>query len=182
MAKNRRSPIDALPSFGDDGALNVVVETPAGFRSKLRYEPEAGVFALGKILPEGFSFPFDFGFVPGTLADDGDPLDVMLVAETGSAPGCLVVARPLGVLEVEERSKKAGKEKPVRNDRILAVPLASRQYAELAGLDQLPQALREQIEYFLTSYNALEGKEMKIIGLKGPGGATKLVRQLARKK
>lgn len=181
--KSPFSPIEALPPFREDKNLNVIVETPAGSRSKLKYEPDLGVFALGKFLPEGFSFPFDFGFVPGTLADDGDPLDVMLIAETGSAPGCLVPARLLGTLEAEERKrKKSGKGKPLRNDRILAVPVASRQYAELTTLDQMPAALREQIEYFLTSYGVLEGKEMRIIGLKGPAGTARLVKQAARKK
>lgn len=175
---NRTFPIDSLPPFGQDKAVNAIVETPAGFRSKLKYEPETGLFVLRKILPEGFSFPFDFGFIPGTRAEDGDPLDVMLIAETGTAPGCLVPARLLGALEAEEWQRKdAGKGKPVRNDRILAVPLASRQYAELSTLDEMAAALREQIEHFLVSYGALEGKEMRIIGQRGPARALKLVEQ-----
>lgn len=180
MAKSRSlSPVDSLPPLRDDGTINVIVETPAGSRSKLKYEEGVGLFAQGKILPEGFAFPFDFGFLPGTRAEDGDPLDVMLIAEAGTATGCLVPARLLGILEAEEN--KAGKKKPVRNDRILAVPLASRQYADLTDLKQVPQALREQIEYFLTSYGVLEGKEMRITSLDGPGKAAKLIRKATRK-
>lgn len=183
MAKSKPlSPFDSLPPFRDDGTVNVVVETPAGFRAKLKYEPKAGLFALGKFLPEGFSFPFDFGFVPGTLAADGDPLDVMLIAEAGSAPGCLVPARLLGALEAKERRRDGGGKKPVRNDRILAIPLASRQYADLDDLDRMPSALREQIEHFLTSYGVLEGKDVEIVGLKGAAGAAKLVRAAIPKK
>ncbi|HZX30978.1 MAG TPA: inorganic diphosphatase [Rhodocyclaceae bacterium] len=181
MAKSAHpSAIDSLPPFTDDGNLNAVVETPAGFRSKLKYEAKAGLFVLGKVLPEGFSFPFDFGFIPGTLAEDGDPLDVMLICESGTAPGCLVPARLLGVLEIRERKKKTGE--PVRNDRILAVPIGSRQYAELESLARIPKALREQIEYFLVSYGALEGKKTRIIGQRGPDEARELVKQAAGRK
>jgi inorganic pyrophosphatase len=184
MAKSAPpSPIASLPPFAEDGSLNAVVETPAGFRSKLKYEAEAGLFLLGKMLPEGFSFPFDFGFVPGTLAEDGDPVDVMLIAECGTAPGCLVPARLLGVVEAEERKKKhGGKGKVVRNDRLLAVPLGSRRYAELKSLEQMPPALREQIEYFLVSYGALEGKKTRIIGLRGPDEARQLVKEATVRK
>lgn len=180
MAKSRSlSPVELLPPLQGDGTANVIVETPAGSRSKLKYEGGIGLFTQGKILPEGFAFPFDFGFLPGTRAEDGDPLDVMLVAEAGTATGCLVPARLLGILEAEESG--AGKKKPVRNDRILAVPLASRQYADLMDMEQLPQALREQIEHFLTSYGVLEGKEMRIIGLGGTRKAARLVRKATRK-
>lgn len=167
-------PFDALPPFHPDGTVNVVVETPAGCRCKLKYEAKMGVFTVSKILPEGFVFPFDFGFVPGTQADDGDPVDVMLVAEAGTVPGCLVPARLLGALAAEQTDKDG---KVMRNDRILAVPLASRQYAELNHLKHMPPALREQIEYFLVSYGVLDGKTLRITELHGPKTATKLVQE-----
>ena len=167
--------IDVLPPFRDDKTLNVIVETPAGSRSKLKYEPKKGLFAIGKFLPEGFVFPFDFGFIPGTRAEDGDPLDVMLIAEAGTAPGCLVPARLLGVLEARETSKKEAVRKTVRNDRILAVPVVSRQYADLKDIREMPGSLREQVEHFLTSYGALEGKNFHIDNLGGPETAARLV-------
>lgn len=166
--------VDQLPPFRDDGAINVVVETPAGSRCKLKYEAAFGTFALGKYLPEGFIFPFDFGFVPGTQADDGDPVDILLVAEAGTAPGCVVPARLIGALTAEQASKQG---KTVRNDRILAVPLASRQYATLRRLKDIPPASREQITFFLTSYGVLDGKTLRIIGQHGPKTAAKLIRQ-----
>lgn len=169
---------DQLPPFRDDGTINVVVETPAGSRCKLKYEAALGAFALGKILPEGFIFPFDFGFVPGTLGDDGDPVDIMLLAEAGTAPGCVVPARLIGILTAEQNDKKG---KALRNDRILAVPLASREYATLGRLKDIPPALREQLAYFLTSYGVLDGKTVRIIGQHGPKTAAKLVRQALEK-
>lgn len=165
---------DQVPPFLDDGTVNVVVETPAGSRYKLKYETAFDAFALGKILPAGFVFPFDFGFVPGTLGNDGDPVDIMLVAEAGTAPGCVVPARLIGILTAEQNGKKG---KAVRNDRILAVPLASREYATLRRLKDIPPALREQISYFLTSYGVLDGKTVRITGEHGPKTAAKLVRQ-----
>ncbi|HLO63579.1 MAG TPA: inorganic diphosphatase [Azonexus sp.] len=166
--------VDQLPPFRDDEAINVVVETPAGSRCKLKYEAEFDTFALGKYLPEGFIFPFDFGFVPGTQADDGDPVDILLVAEAGTATGCVVPARLIGALTAEQVNKHG---RTVRNDRILAVPLASRQYATLRRLKDIPAALREQIAFFLTSYGVLDGKIVRITGQHGPKTAAKLIRQ-----
>ncbi|MCG2578716.1 inorganic diphosphatase [Dechloromonas sp. XY25] len=165
---------DQLPPFRDDGAINVVVETSAGSRCKLKYEAASGAFALGRILPEGFVFPFDFGFVPGTRAEDGDPVDILLVAEAGTAPGCVVPARPIGALTAEQSAKQGRR---VRNDRILAVPLVSRQYATLCRLRDMAPALREQIAFFLTSYGVLDGKNLRITGQHGPNTAVKLIRQ-----
>ena len=109
----------------DDGTCRVIVETPRGARAKYDYNPETDLFELSKILPEGMRFPTDFGFVPSTLCDDGDPLDVMLLGDEPGAVGVLVRARLLGVLLVEQ--VKAGKTE--RNDRLLAVPWCSRLHA-----------------------------------------------------
>lgn len=168
------APFDTLPPFRDDGTVHVVVETPAGSRCKLKYEQAMAVFTIAKILPEGFVFPFDFGFVPGTQAEDGDPVDVMLIAEAGTVPGCVVPARLLGVIEAEQTGRQG---KTVRNDRVLAVPVASRQYAELDHLKRIPTPLHEQIEYFLTSYGVLDGKTVRIIDVNGPKTAAKLIRE-----
>lgn len=172
------NPVESLPPFGDDAStVNAVVETPAGSRCKFKYDAGSGLFTLGKFLPEGFVFPFDFGFIPGTRAADGDPVDIMLIAEAGTVTGCLVPARLLGVLEAEQ--SRDG-EPTIRNDRLLGIPLASRQYAELAKPADMPRALREQIEYFLTSYGVLDGKTLRILRFGGPGRAARLVREARR--
>lgn len=169
------NPVEDISPFGEEAlTVNVIVETPAGSRCKFKYESKIGLFTISKILPEGFVFPFDFGFIPGTRAEDGDPVDVMLIAEAGTATGCLVAARLFGVLEAEQSSKT---EAAVRNDRLLAIPLASRQYAQLSRPKDMPQALREQIEYFLTSYGVLDGKTLRISQFCGPNRAVRLVRQ-----
>src|SRR5207253_805858 len=101
---------------------NVIIETPRGSANKYVYDPQSGFFKLGKVLPAGTVFPLDFGFIPGTKGGDGDPLDVFLLMEFKTYPGCLVECKLLGVIEntQQEKGKKAE-----RNDRLLAVPKES---------------------------------------------------------
>src|SRR5881398_2938674 len=76
-----------------DDAIHVVVETPKGSRNKFAFEPKLGVFKLKKVLPEGMVFPYDFGFIPSTKAEDGDPIDVLLLMDEPAYPGCLIECR-----------------------------------------------------------------------------------------
>jgi inorganic pyrophosphatase len=168
------SAISKLRSFDGHSILNVVVETAGGSRCKLDYEEKTSLFTLGKILPSGFEFPFDFGFVPNTLAEDGDPLDVMLIAEAFTATGCLVQARAVGIVEVEQKPK--GK-KAERNDRVLAIPLCSRMYAGVEHGRDLPQAVLKQIEHFLTTYGAFDETLVRVLRYRGPRVAHTLIRR-----
>lgn len=88
-----------------------IIETPAGRRNKFKYEPDSGLFSLSKLLPQGFSFPFDFGFIPSTQAEDGDALDVMVLMDESAHVGCLVTVRLVGVIEAvqAENGKKSKK-------------------------------------------------------------------------
>src|SRR2546421_8211911 len=106
-----------LPPLDDNGRVQVVIETPKGSRSKYAFDPDQRAFKLKKVLPEGMVFPHDFGFIPSTEAEDGDPLDVLLLMDQPAFPGCLVEARLIGVIEGEQ-SEDGKKE---RNDRLLAV-------------------------------------------------------------
>ena len=93
----------AIPTWADGGDVHVIVETPKGCANKLKYEPTFSAFTLAKVLPAGMVFPYDFGFVPGTVGDDGDPLDVLLLIDAPVFPGCVVDARLIGVVEAEQR-------------------------------------------------------------------------------
>src|SRR6201985_2133956 len=120
--RSKRSPGLAdptrLPPFASkDADLTVIIETPKGSRNKYAYDPEERIFALRKVLPAGMAFPYDFGFVPSTLADDGDPLDVLVLMDEPAFPGCMLSCRPVGVIEGEQKGKK----RKERNDRIIAV-------------------------------------------------------------
>src|SRR5438477_8746833 len=102
----------------DSGKLNVIIETPKGSRNKFNFNSQLGLFELGKVLPKGMSFPYDFGFVPSTEGDDGDPLDVLVLMDEPAFPGCKVVCRLIGVIEAVQ-SKKDGEW--IRNDRLIAL-------------------------------------------------------------
>jgi inorganic pyrophosphatase len=93
--------------------LNVIIETPKGSRNKLDYEPDLGVFELAGVLPEGSVFPYDFGFVPSTLGEDGDPLDVLVLLDESVPTGCLISARLIGVIEADQVHESAGKKSSI---------------------------------------------------------------------
>jgi inorganic pyrophosphatase len=173
-------PIDRLPPFDSrSGDLLVVVETPKGSRNKYAYDPELGAFRLKFVLPEGTSFPYDFGFVPGTLGEDGDPLDVLVLLDAGAELGCVVETRLIGALRVSE-SKDGGE--PVRNDRLLGVAVRARTHADVATLDDLRPALVEEIVAFFTHYAGFNGKTLREEGRVGPEIARALVEEgMARK-
>src|SRR5262245_39319704 len=142
--------------------VNVVVETPAGSRNKYRYDD--GSFFLHKVLPPGMAFPFDFGFLPGTLEEDGDPLDVVLLGGEPTFTGCIVPARILGVIEAEQR--EPGKE-TIRNDRLIATAETSKIRPVWKDLEDIPRTLLEQVERFFVRYNQAEGRVFAPLGRRG---------------
>jgi inorganic pyrophosphatase len=155
----------------EEGACRIVIETPKGNNG----DPETGLFELAKVLPDGISFPVDYGFVPSTLADDGDPLDVMILGDEPSPVGVTMRVRLIGVLEAEET--EAGRVE--RNDRLLAIPLHSRRFAA-KNLDDLKPAFLENVSQFWINKAKLEGKTFKIVGHGEPSAAIEFVRRTAR--
>ncbi len=163
-----------LPAFDPKtGNLNAVVETPQGSRNKYKFDAKRNLFELSKILPAGNTFPFDFGFIPSTLAGDGDPLDVILLMDQPSFTGCLVPARLVGVIEAVQT--KNGKDE--RNDRLIAVPAMSQDHKDIKELGELSAALLVQIEHFFISYHELEAQPWKPIGRAGVDKARELVEE-----
>lgn len=164
-----------LPTFregGDD--LNVIIETSKGSRNKLDYEPERGVFELAGVLPEGSVFPYDFGFVPSTLGEDGDPLDVLVLMDESVPTGCLISARLLGVIAAEQ-TETDGKATP--NHRLLAVATRAHTHAGVTTLDDLRPKMVDEIEHFFISYNETKGRTFKPTGRSGPDQALRIVRE-----
>jgi inorganic pyrophosphatase len=167
-------PLHQLPARVADAptSVHVVVETPKGSRNKMAFEPELGVFMLKGVLPEGHSFPYDFGFVPSTKAEDGDPLDVLLLLDAPTFAGCVVEARLLGAIELEQREKDGS---VVRNDRLLAVATHSRQHKDVQTITDLSDELLHEIEHFFHSYNEEKGGEIKVLDRVGPEQAHALL-------
>jgi inorganic pyrophosphatase len=120
------------------------------------------------------AFPFDFGFIPGTRADDGDPLDVLILLDAPAYPGCLVEIKLLGVLEADETERSG---KSVRNDRLIAVAKGSTERGDLKHLDDLAPNLMRQIESFFETYDGLDGKSFKPRRRRGPKRAQALIEE-----
>lgn len=166
---------DHLPSLASDDTLTVVVETPRGSRHKLAFDHEIGLFRLKKILPVGLAFPFDFGFVPNTKAEDGDPLDVLLLLDDSTPPGTVVQARVLGAVEIEHRRESDHTRE--RNDRLIATSPLSRQFGASRSLNDLPIEVVADLERFFVAYSAGLGRDVRVLGRVGPDAALGLVRR-----
>ena|SRR5579871_3553434 len=158
------------------GTCHAIVETPKGNRAKYNYDPETGLFTFKKLLPEGMSFPLDFGFIPSTLCDDGDPLDVMILSEEPAPVGALIKVRLVAVLAAEEQEKG----KIERNDRLIAVPEVSYLYAGVKNPDDLPDTFIDHLSQFWVNKAKLEGKRFKVLRVGEPAEAIELVRHGAK--
>lgn len=179
MSKNGKglaNPIQLKPLDKNDGLLQVIIETPKGSRNKFAYDPHQKVFTLKSVLPAGMVFPYDFGFLPQTLAPDGDPLDVLLLMDEPAYPGVVVRARLIGVIEGEQIDGK----KKNRNDRLLAVADASHRYAEIEDHKDLPSRWVKELEEFFVNYHRLEGKQYKLLGCKSVDQANRLIKEAKR--
>jgi inorganic pyrophosphatase len=161
----------------DSGALNVIIETPKNGRIKYKYSEKYGMFQFDKALPYGFSFPFEFGFVPSTMGGDGDPLDVLVVADEPSFPGCLVLGQVLGVLQAEQSEGK----KVNRNDRLIAVPLSVKTHEPVISASRLDKTLIAEITKFFVHYNEMQGKNFKSLGFASAQRAMEVIEE-ARKR
>lgn len=139
--------------------IDIIIETPKGHNEKFNFDPKAGGFKLRKMLPAGMVFPCDFGFIPGTIGEDGDPLDALVFSEIISFPGCIMECRLLGAFICELQQKR----RSVRNDRYLFVPVQSRQFSRIKTINELGRRMIDELKSFFEQYNLLEGKEFNII-------------------
>lgn len=174
-APNPASPYTRLRPIEEDGeTYRVVVETPRGSRHKYDFEEELGLFVLGGVLPIGAVFPYDFGFLPATLGEDGDPLDVLLLLDDTCFTGCVVPTRFLGAVEAEQTERDGRK---VRNDRLIGVSTESQNHEHITTLEQLGESVLEEIEHFFVSYNESRGKKFEPLGRVDAERAAELVRE-----
>jgi inorganic pyrophosphatase len=166
--------VKALTAWNSESELvNIIVEAPHGSRNKFKFDEKLGVFKLDKILPRGFSFPFDFGFIPSTKGADGDPLDVLVMIDEPTFVGCLITAKVIGIIEAKQTENR----KTIRNDRLICSSATKANPAHLASLNQLPPGEIEEIGYFFSSYNEMEGRKFTVIGNRGPKEALRVLRK-----
>ncbi len=171
MAKKKKQGMvnpTQLASFDKEKKVQVVIETPKGSRNKYAWDSDQQIFVLKKVLPEGMSFPHDFGFIPSTEGDDGDPIDVLVLMDQPVFTGCLVKARLIGVIE----GKQTEKGKSERNDRLLAVAESSHTHSDINSVNDLNKELLKELEKFLVNYHANDGTEFKVLARRGPSAAT----------
>jgi len=167
--------LDKLPyDDPEHQALLAVVETPRGSRNKYDYDPDLKLFRLAAVLPEGTVFPYDFGFFPSTKAEDGDPLDVLILLDESVPPGTVVSVRIIGAIEAEQRKKG---ESWIRNDRVLAVATHAHVHGNVQAIDDLNPNIVDEIEAFFEHYNRLNESEFRPIDRVGAKKATKLLKK-----
>ena len=154
------------------GMVNVIIETPRGSQNKFDFDPELRLFKLAKTLPMGTVFPFDFGFVPGTKGEDGDPLDILVIMDQPVYPGNWVVCRLIGAILAQQKEKNG---KVVENNRLVGVADCSVLYADIRRPQELNTAMSREIENFFVDYNKHEGKEFIPKGWVEADAAMKLI-------
>ena len=161
------------PFDRESGFLNVIIETPKGSRNKFKYDETHGLFMFDKAMPIGQSFPFDFGFLPSTIGEDGDPLDVLVLTHEPTFVGCFIHAKLLGVIEADQTSDG----KTVRNDRFIALPIEIKSQKPPAGsINHLDEVIVDEISRFFIAYNDLQGKKFKVLRFAGPDRAMQLIK------
>jgi inorganic pyrophosphatase len=167
-----------LPPPFIDGTddINAIIETPKGSRNKYAYDHETEMFALKKALPAGMIFPFDFGFIPSTIAQDGDPMDILVLTDAPTFPGCIVKCKIIGIIKVKQEKKG----QDVRNDRVIGVQLDSRLFSSVDTLKDLEDGMLKEIIHFFSSYNEISEDKFEPIGNHGTKEAIRLIHQCIR--
>ncbi len=156
-----------LPSRFPEGGINVVVETPRGARTKFKYDPQLQAFRMSRPLTLGLRYPFDWGFVPSSCAEDGDPLDALVLHDGESYPGIVIPCRPVGVLEVTQREEG----RKFRNDRVLFVPMAAPRQRNMRDVLSLSKPMKEELEGFFQAAIAGTDKALTFEGWRGAKAA-----------
>jgi len=176
VARSLANPVLLKPVDKSDGIIQVIIETSKGSCNKFAFDVKQNIFTVKKVLPAGMSFPYDFGFLPKTLAPHGDPIDVLLLMDEPAFPGIAVRARLIGIIESEQTDGK----RKTHNDRLLAVAEMNHEYAYIKRLGDLPKKFLREVEEFFVNYHRLEGKRYTLLGCKKVDAAMRLIRKAQR--
>lgn len=173
----RNGPLGRLPALAEGGEVMVVIETPKGSRNKYAYDEALGVFELKGVMPEGSSFPYDYGYVPSTKGGDGDPLDILVLMDAAAFPGCVIKVRVVGAIEAEQTERDGRRE---RNDRLIGVATHAHTHEHVMALSDLRPQMVAEIEAFFEHYNRLAGKEFAPVRRSDADEAMGLVSQAVK--
>ncbi len=147
--------------------VRMIVEIPKNSANKIEYDGTLGVFRLDRALYSPMHYPGDYGFIPGTLAEDGDPLDVLALVSEPSFTGCLIEVRPIGLLRMVDRDEM--------DEKVIAVPTRNPRYDEIHTIDQVFPHVRRELEHFFSIYKELEGRVATTQGWGGPREARRSI-------
>jgi len=157
------------PQYVEPDLIEVVVEIPRGSRNKYEMDKERGVLVLDRVLYSSVHYPTDYGFVAGTLAQDGDALDALVVVDEPTFPGCHVMVRPIGVLDMLDEKGP--------DQKILAVPVGDPRFADVRDLNDIGQHWLREIENFFQTYKALEPKWTDVVGWEDASAARQVIQE-----
>lgn len=136
--------------------LYAVVEIPKGSRNKYEYDKDMEAFALDRVLYSPFHYPAEYGIIPQTLWEDGDPMDILVIMDQSTFPGCIIECRPIGVMRMMDSGES--------DDKILAVPVNDPRYKDVKDVKDIAQAFLDEIVHFFQDYKKLEGKTTEVLG------------------
>jgi len=158
---------------GAPDEVNAVIEIPRGQTNKYEYDKALQVFRLDRNLYSPVHYPGDYGFIPSTLSDDGDPLDVLVLVDAPSFPGCVMTVRPIGFLEMVDQGQG--------DEKVLAVGTNNPIYKEVRDYQELYPHLLLEIEHFFTFYKELEAKTTRIVGWRDAGRAREIISECQKR-
>lgn len=164
--------LSRIPAQPKAGVVNVLIEIPAGSKNKYEFDKDLQAFALDRVLYSSVHYPYDYGFIPNTLADDGDPLDGMVIIDQPTFPGCVIAARPIGMLEMIDGGD--------RDEKLLCVPDKDPRFANVKSLEDIERHRLDEIAEFFRTYKNLEKKTTEILGWQDASAVSALVEQCIR--
>lgn len=149
------------------GELNAIIEIPRGSRNKYELDKASGLFRFDRLLYSAVHYPGDYGLIPRTLADDDDPLDVLVMVTEPTFPGCLIRVRPLGVFVMRDEKGQ--------DEKVLCVPVRDPLYDEIRTVEDVPAHFLREVEHFFAIYKDLEGIKTNVLGWRGERAAHDLL-------
>ena len=160
---------DLPPGPSAPELVTAVIEIPAKSRNKYELDKETGLIKLDRVLYSAVHYPADYGFIPRTLHEDGDPLDILVRINEPTFPGCMIEARPIGILRMLDKGEP--------DDKVLAVPSNDPFHNEFYDIADLPQHYLKEIEHFFHIYKDLEGRRVQIIGWENAASALGIIQE-----
>ena len=156
--------IERIPPRAEDGNVRALIEIPTGSRNKYGYDHELGVIRFDRALYSAVHYPADYGFVPQTRSGDGELMDVLIMTEQPTFPGCLILTRLIGVLTIEHQGG-------THEQKLLGVPVREPRFEEYHDIADVPHHLLKEIEHFFDIFKELEGRDLRVRGWEGAQAA-----------